>query len=258
MFANERRDKICKMLKTDGAVTTARLVKHFNVSLETVRRDLLQMEQENLLKRVHGGAVSIGEMKFFSELSHRNEENGELKKELAFAATDFVNEKDIIGIDAGSTAIFFAEALKERFSELIVVTYSKDVFDILCKHENFNVILCGGNFIKSENAFWGPFVIDMLSKLHMQKVFIFPTAVSLENGICDYQCDIYSSQQQMIKSSDEIYILADSTKYEKKALLKLSDMKRDYCYVTDSQLPDELKKLYEENDIQIYVGGNLK
>lgn len=258
MFANERQDEIYKRIKTDGAVTTAKLVKLFGVSVETIRRDLLCMEKEHLLKRVHGGAVALGRMKSFSDLACRNEENSGLKRELASVAAELVKEKDIIGIDAGSTAILFAEALKERFSELTVITYSTDVFEILGKHENFNVILCGGYFNKSENMFYGSFAIDMLSRLHMQKVFIFPTAVSLEHGICDYQSDVYQIQQQMIKSSDDIYILADSSKFEKKALLKLDDMKNEYIYVTDSSLPDELKKLYEENDIKIYMKGNVR
>lgn len=60
MFADEHQNEIYKRIKSDGAVTTAALVKRFNVSIETIKRDLLWMEKEHLLKRMHGGAVAIG------------------------------------------------------------------------------------------------------------------------------------------------------------------------------------------------------
>lgn len=251
MLANERQDEIYRMIQRDGAVTTAKLVENFNVSLETIRRDLLLMEKENLVRRVHGGAVAVGRVKMFSELLKRNEENGDLKRELAETAAEMVNEQEIIGIDSGSTAIFFAEALKKRFSQLTVITHSADVFEILGKHADFNVILCGGHFLKRENAFYGPLAEEMLSKLHVLKAFIFPTAVSLEGGICDYQTEMYRVQKQMIKAASEVFILADSSKFEKNALIKLSDMKTEYTYITDSLLPLEIKNIYRENNIKI-------
>ena len=256
MFANERQNEIYKLIQRDGAVTAAKLVSLFGVSLETIRRDLLSMEKENLLRRVHGGAVAVGRMKLFSELRERNTENEDLKRELAKTAVSHVNEKEIIGIDSGSTAIFFAEELKKRFYELTVITHSVDVFEILGTHAEFKVILCGGYFLKSENAFYGPLTEDMISKLHIQKAFIFPTAVALEGGICDYQTDLYQVQRQMIKSSSEVFILADSSKFEKNALIKLCDMKNEYSYITDSLLSDEIKKIYKENNIKIYFKEN--
>ena len=73
----------------------------------------------------------------------------------------------------------------------------------------------------------------------------------LEYGICDYQKDLYQIQKQLIKSSNEIYILADSSKFEKAALLKLSNMKPDYIYITDNSLQNEIVKLYKENNIEL-------
>lgn len=90
----------------------------------------------------------------------------------------------------------------------------------------------------------------------MQKAFIFPSAVSLEYGICDYQKNLYQVQKQMIYSSDEIYILADSSKFEKKALLKVSDMKKEYTYVTDGNISEELKILYQKHNMNLCIGRN--
>ena len=249
MLSKERQNIIRSLIKSNGAVTTSNLVKKFDVSLETIRRDLLYMEQMGLLTRVHGGAVAVGEMKPFYDLEKRNLDNSDKKRELSLLAAEFIDEDDYICIDSGSTAIIFAEVLKKKFSNLTVITHSLDVFEIL--HNKFTVILCGGYFFEKENSFYGSPTIDMLNAVHAKKAFIFPSAVSLEFGIYDYQQDLLLVQKAMLKAADEIFILADSSKFESKALLKLDDMCADYAYITDSKLPLELKQLYLENSIKI-------
>ena len=123
MLAKERQEKILELLQRNGAVTTSHLVDLFQVSIETVRRDLLSMEQQGRLSRVHGGAVAKQNMKPFYELEKRNTEYSGEKLALSRKAAEFVSEGDVIGIDVGSTANFFADALKERFSRLTVITY---------------------------------------------------------------------------------------------------------------------------------------
>lgn len=258
MFAKERQDKIYEMIQKNGAVTTSTLTQAFGVSVETIRKDLLNMERKGQLIRVHGGAVAKNDMRPILKLQERNKECSDQKMSLSLKALEFISEGEIIGVDAGSTAISFAEVLKEKFSRLTVVTYSLDVFNILCNHKDFSVILCGGHFMKHENTFYGTLTLDMLNTLHVQKSFIFPSAVSLEYGICDYNKEFYLVQKQLIKSSDDIFILADSSKFEKKALLKVDDMRTDYVFISDSDLPEELRVLYRENNIRIYTGENKK
>lgn len=252
MFANERQNTIYNMIRSDGAVMTADLVKHFGVSIETVRRDLLAMEQRGLIVRVHGGAVAKNGMKPYSSLTERNREGSRQKHSLSLKATEFISEGDIIGVDSGSTALAFAEALSGKFSKLTIITHSLDVFQIL--RDQYEIILCGGHYMEAENAFYGPLTIQMLESLHMPKAFLFPSTISLECGICDYQPDLYLIQKLLLRSADEIFILADSSKYEKKALFRLDDMNTDYHYITDGDLPEQLRKLYAENNIRIYTG----
>lgn len=254
MYAEKRQGIIFEHIQRFGAVTTKKLMDEFDVSIETIRRDLLSMEKRGLLKRVHGGAVEISDMKRFTELKDRSKEFSEEKRNLAINAMRFVNDGDVIFIDAGSTAISFAQALKENFSNLTVVTHSLDVFNSLCYHKDFKVILCAGFFDKKENAFYGSLVLDSLAKIHVQKAFIFPSALSIEFGICDYQDELLQIQKQILKCSDSIYVLADSSKFEKNALLKITDMKKEYYYITDNKLLDGLENIYKENEINIFKG----
>lgn len=252
MFAHERQDRIFEMINKNGAVVTSELVSIFKVSIETIRRDLLTMEQDGRLLRVHGGAVAkSGVMPFYS-LDERMEQCDNGKRNLAEKAAELVENGDIIGIDSGSTAMAFAEILKIRFTNLTIITHSMDVFNILSP--NFDVILCGGIYMQKENAFYGPLTIDMLKHLHITKVFICPTAISLEYGIFDYQHELYQIQKAMMNISERTVILADSSKFEKTALLKIDDMKNDYDYVTDFNISEKLIELYRKNDIKIHIG----
>lgn len=251
MLANERQQKIYEMICEKDAVSTSDLVKRLTVSVETVRRDLLELEGKRLLKRVHGGAIKSGDMRQFFELEERHKSREAEKRELTKVAMSVVQERDIISIDSGSTAIFFANALKENFSSLTVVTHSLDVFEILHEHKSFNVILCAGNYMKKENAFYGLLTMETLKQLYVKKAFICPSAVSLENGIYDYQPDLCMIQRKYMSISDKIYILADSSKYEKRALIKLGDMRPEYTYITDHNLKSDLKMMYLESGMQV-------
>jgi len=161
MLAEERQNQILKILKENGAVTTSVLMKTFDVSIETIRRDLLEMEQRQIVRRVHGGAIlPENDMIPFSTLSQRSHERIDKKIELSRTAAKFVSEGDFIGIDEGSTAIYFAQMLKECFSRLTIVTHALNVFEVLRGYKNFDVILCGGHFMPRENAFYGPLTIN--------------------------------------------------------------------------------------------------
>ena len=252
MLATERQQKINEILQKNGAVTTADLMETFGVSIETVRRDLLLLEQQGRLSRVHGGAVAKNDMTPFSDLEQRNLEFVEQKNALSERAMAFINEGDVIAVDEGSTAMLFAKALKAHFDTLTVITHSLDVFQALNHHKNFTLILCGGHFLPQENAFYGPLVLESLCHLHAQKVFIFPSAVSLEHGIADYQSDLFPVQKQLFSVADSVFVLADSSKFEKTALLKVADMNDEYTYITDDALSDDLAKLYAENGKAVY------
>ena len=251
MFANERQKKIAEMLKDKGAVLTAELVKLFGVSIETVRRDLLAMEAAGMLTRVHGGAVENGGMTPRLTLSERTKEHESQKKALADTAAAYISEGDVVGIDQGSTAIALAFAIKRRFTRLTVITHSLDVFNILAGHREIQVILIGGYYMAEENALYGKPALSMLSQMRVGKAFIFPSGISVTDGIFDFQNELCQMQSALIGSADEVYILADSTKLERRALLKISDMNTAYKYITDSSVSEEIKKLYLENNIKL-------
>ncbi len=254
MLASERQRIICEKLNKNGAVTVSELISKLGVSIETVRRDLLQLEKKGMLSRVHGGAIPKAHLKYAGDFSERKGENRSLKYELSKTAATLIENGDIIAVDAGTTAIEFAEVLKESFSELTVVTHSLGVFEILSENKNLKTILIGGAFERGERAFFGTLTTEGYERLHVSKAFIFPTAVSISGGISDFNFELADVQRQIFKIADKAIVLADSSKFEKASLIRIGDVSTEHIYVTDSKLAESIFELYKENNLTILKG----
>lgn len=254
MIANVRKQQICELLKKHSAVTTTSLAEKFDVSIETIRKDLLSLEKEGRLSRVHGGAVSKSVSLGYTELSERMESMMDEKREMSEAAAQFIKNGDSVAIDTGSSAKEFIEVLKERFDKLTIVTHSMEVFERAVGYKDFEVILCGGYFMQSEKSFYGDFALEMLDNIYVGKAVIFPAALSLKNGICDCSPQLAAMQKKMIASADEVIVAADSSKYEKSALIKAADMSAAYTYVSDFGISEEICEIYKNNDIKLVRG----
>lgn len=251
MIGNLRRKAICELLEKQSAVTTLALSEKFGVSIETVRKDLLRLEKDGLLERVHGGAVPKSGVRPAESFEKRLARHVNEKREISLVAAKLVNNGDVIAIDTGSTAREFIEAVKDELDKLTIVTHSRDVFEAACDHKNFNVILCGGFYLKNENSFYGDFAMDMLDNIRVNKAFVFPNSISLNNGIFDANVNLAQMQKKLIACANEVIFVADSSKFEKTSLIKVAQMSSQYIYVTDSQLPDEVKEIYKNNDMKI-------
>lgn len=155
MFANERRIKIAEMLERRSSVTVAELTDAFQVSLETIRRDLEYLERQGALKRVHGGAITVRKMQSYSSLSARVTEHREEKRRLALAAIPYIREGDCISLDTGSTSFELAALLCEHFHELTVVTNSLQVFRFFRERKGSRPFLREGSICRMRRLFTG-------------------------------------------------------------------------------------------------------
>jgi DeoR/GlpR family transcriptional regulator of sugar metabolism len=252
MFANERYSVILDLINQNGSVAVAELVEVLHTSTETIRRDLLYLEREKLLQRVHGGAIAISSMNKFPSLTQRLNENNEQKEQLSESAALLLKEGDIIAIDAGSTAVEFVNILKKSFKNLTIVTHSVKNFDMIKSIVGFKSILIGGEYLQSEDMFYGGLAMETIQKLHVDLFFLFPSAVSLRHGVSDFIPESVSMQKAYLQIADKVVVMADSSKYEKNAFLKICNMNSSYTYITNSDLDDSIYKIYKNNNINLY------
>ena len=254
MFASQRHDQIQVLLRENGAVTIAGLMETFGVSMETARRDLAAMEKAGLLIRVHGGALPLDSTQSYRPLQDRMQFQQSQKQAIARAAAEFVNEGDYIAVGSGSTALAFAQELRKRFRRLTVVTYSLDVFDTLRDLPEYTLMITGGVFKPTEGAFFGPAAEAFLSEIYVQKAFIFPLMLSLDKGLTDHTSPV-PNMQMLVRQCDHVYVLADSTKFQKSAIYQISPMRQDFVYITDNHMPQALRSIYTDNHLHFIYAG---
>ena len=224
MFANERRNKILELLSRRSSVTVKELTGLFQVSLETIRRDLEYLEKQGALKRVHGGALSMNRMQSYTGLSERSTEHQTEKRQIARAALSHIREGERIALDAGTTTSELAHLLCDSFQELTIVTASLPIFEILSAKPGFQVILTGGFYLPGEKAFYGHLALDMIRQLHVSAFFHAPSALSLNFGMSEHIRELVEVQRALIAAADQVFVLADSTKFETCAALKVCDL----------------------------------
>lgn len=254
MLSEERYEKILNMIKTKNFVKVSELMEAFGVSIETVRRDLFFLESSGLLKRIHGGATAPEKIHEFQDLSHRVHIQSEQKKCLANMAVSLIKENDIIAIDSGSTAIEFAEAIRNKLHSLTVVTNSISVFDVLRNNPGIKLILIGGQYYKSEDAFYGTLAENQLKNLRVCKSFVFPSGVSLKYGITDYIVEFIPIQKAYLDIAEQSIIMTDSSKFEFSAFIKICDINSSQVYITDNKLSDDIYEMYMQNSINVFRG----
>lgn len=253
LLAEERKESILKMLEDEGSVKVSKLIKFFNVSIETVRRDLESLEKEGFLKRVYGGAIieksrvnQIGyikrEKKFIDE-----------KKEIAKIAIKYVAEGQSIALNNSTTNIEFARELKKNFKELTILTNSLFIASELADANEFNIILAGGILNKKEYAFYGDIAIDTLSNFVVDKAFISVSGVSLDRGITEYLTEEVQMEKKLIGIAQEIIILADHSKIDSVSLIKVMDIYDANLIITDSELEPKIVNKYKKNGIEIIM-----
>ena len=251
MFADERYKEIIHMLNEKGSVSVSELTERFHISTETVRRDLIAMESQGELKRVHGGAIRLAQMKEFKQVALRKNDFYEEKHLLSETGIRLIREGDIISIDSGSTAVIFANTLKGKFKSLTIITHSLEAFKELESETTYKKILVGGEYLESESAFYGELAIQFLSQLHIGKAFIFPSALSIDGGAEDFITELVPVQKAYMKKANQVYIMSDSSKFEKTALLKLCDLETCSGVITDDQLDQGIYERYIQANINV-------
>ena len=249
MLASQRHNQIQAMLQENGAVTIAQLMETFGVSMETARRDLAAMETVGLLTRVHGGALPLDTSPLYRPLKDRLGEQHAQKHAIAQAAAALVEENDYISIGGGSTALAFAQALRQKIRRLTVVTYSLDVFETLQDLPDYTILFTGGQLNPNERVFRGVAVQQFLSSVYVRKCFFFPSVLSLETGITCYTQELPRWITPMLRQCDQVYMLADYTKFQKNAPYQITPMRQDFIYITDNGMPQSLRSIYAANHL---------
>lgn len=245
MLAIERRNDILERLQEEKRVVVSELSAAYNVSEETIRRDLEKLENDGLVVKSYGGAV-LKEQSFFDlPFNIRKKQRVAEKQKIARLIADMVRDGEALMLDASSTDVYIARALKEK-KKLTVITNSVEVIVELFDVPEWTVISTGGVSREKSFALVGPRTDEVLSSYHVDKAIISCKGVDLENGVTDSDEQDASSKRMMLYAAKERILAADHSKFGNTAFTKVAEWADITRFVTD-QKPEEkwLQKLKE-------------
>lgn len=252
MKFEERKRYIIEKLDKADQVEVIDIMDAFQVSAITARRDLMQLEKEGLLVRTHGGAIKqpgSGKKKLFS-YDEKAVLNKDRKQYIAGLAAKLIQEGDVIFIDSGSTLHYLTPHLT-TFRHLTVITNSLPVASDLIGHTNIRINLVGGEADHERKAVYGLVAQNTLEHYHANKAFIGADGVSLQRGLTTYDEKEAGISRKIAASSEEVYLLCDSSKIEKNSFVKFAPLSILKAMITDSALPADVKSAYQANGISI-------
>ena len=210
MITEQRHQLIIAELKQKGTIRVADLVEKFNSSESTIRRDLVQLEALNYLKRVHGGAVLVQNKfieKSFDDKSHQFV--GEKDLIAQYAAT-LVEEGDSVYLDSGTTTYEMIKYLKDK--NIVVVTNGLSHVEALIEN-NISCFVLGGKVKQKTKAVVGYEAISILNRYRFDKCFMGSNGVHSVHGFTTPDPEEAMIKESAIKASNNIFVLADESKF---------------------------------------------
>lgn len=253
MYAEERHDAIAELVTQRGRVAVADLAEIFDVTTETVRRDLDSLERAGLLRRVHGGAVPPNGLRERS-VAERTQARAEYKERIAKAAMRLLPDSGgTILLDAGTTTARLAARLPlDR--DLTVVTNSLTVAEALAGVNGIRLEMLGGRVRATTRACVGLATLAGLERLRVDVAFLGVNGFTVAGGLTTPDPDEAAVKAAMVAAARRTVVLADSTKIDRDYLVRFARTDEVSAFVTDDELDHELRDRYQAAGVEVLLG----
>jgi DeoR family fructose operon transcriptional repressor len=228
------------------------LANRFDVSLETVRRDLVALENEGVLERVYGGARGLPARSFEPPVSERERSQLEAKRAMAQLVCGLLSPGETVIFDVGTSVAEVARCLPWDLS-LRVLTASVPAAVELDQRPEVRVLLCGGELRRGDMALSGAQAERFFESFYAEKAILGSGAVHPEAGLTDYYSAEVAVRQLMLAHAKESYVLADSTKLGCVALCRVCGLEALTAVVTDAGADPAVVRALEEAGTRVLV-----
>jgi DeoR/GlpR family transcriptional regulator of sugar metabolism len=236
--ANARRAAMIELINELGFCSITDLCERLGVSRMTVRRDIQQLEEANLVRSTYGGVVPLTSQSTGTHFELRLRQQATAKRAIARRAVELITQESsaIVGIDAGTSALEVARYLRPA-DGCTIVTHSLPVMNELCQRPHVEVIGIGGVLHPETQAFAGPTTIAALQRVRLTTLIL--TTSALRDGVmyCGNAFDA-DTKREMMRIADQVVLIADSSKFRKVAAFDIDDLSRVDTVITDSAATD--------------------
>ena len=255
MLAEDRRNYILRLLESRSSVSVAELSATFSLSEVSVRKLLSTMEEEGLIRRTWGGAVSAyGSLR---EFSHKEKEPVQLLEKIAIAKAAYgcIAEGDAVFLDCGTTTIQLARLIRTGAKRhLMVATTGVNIALELAEAEDIPVILIGGELRHRILSCTGPFAENMLKSMFFDKGFISGNHLTAEHGFTTPSVQEAKLKRMIMQNCKESYVLLDHTKFGDDSLSLIAPTAELDGLITDWHTPGSVLLPLREQGVRILQG----
>ncbi|PZG40659.1 DeoR/GlpR transcriptional regulator [Listeria ivanovii] len=248
MLKKERHIYILKEVQSEGRALVAELTKKLNVTEDTIRKDMQELSAQGLIRRVHGGALSIVDDKI--DFETRIDQNASIKEHLAELAIPLLENISVIFIDGGTSNLKFAEKIPPHFKGR-VITNSPSVALALCNHPNIQINLLGGELNKKSRVSTGTFTLQEVEKIYVELCLLGISSIDSNYGITVSSFEESLLKKQLIKQSSQVVSLVTSEKLEKISTFFVDKSTALDYMVTEKSVNKSILSAYENIGMKI-------
>jgi DeoR family fructose operon transcriptional repressor len=235
MYAPERQQEILRLARDGGRVDVLSLAEEFQVTAETIRRDLKALDRAGLVRRVHGGAIPAGRLDFEPDLAERESTAADEKDRIARAALAELPAEGSVILDAGSTVGRLAADFPLELS-LTVVTHALSVAARLADHPGIDLHLVGGRVRHRTRAAVDAWALRAYGELKADVVFLGANGFSVDGGLTTPDLAEAAVKRGIVSAARRVVLLADSAKHGQEHFARFGDLADVDLLITDSGL----------------------
>ena len=251
MLAIDRRADIMEQIQRDGSVRVLELSEKYDVTEETIRRDLEKLETEGLVTRTYGGAVLNKGTKEDLSINIREGHNPEAKNRIARKIVDLIEDGDSLMLDASTSTMFVARHLKEK-SNITVITNSLRVPMEMATQNGAEVIVAGGTFRSNSLSMIGNRTADMLDGYFVDKAILGCKGFDPATGTYEPHEMEAEIKKKMRRNAETVILAADNSKFGQKSFIRTIASSDIDIIVTDKKLPEETEEILRKQNISLY------
>ncbi|HOP95343.1 MAG TPA: DeoR/GlpR family DNA-binding transcription regulator [Dictyoglomaceae bacterium] len=252
MLSEERKIRILEILEKERGIKVSDLVRVFNVTGATIRRDLASLEKEGLVKRTHGGAVLPQSFSFEPLYATKKRQNLKEKMAIGEKAAELIEDGETVFIETGSTTLQIARNIKNRH-DLTVVTNSIDVARELLNARGVEVILTGGNLRKETLALIGPLAERVLREFRVDKVFLGISGIIPGKGMSTASIVEAQIKKLLIEMGKEVIGVADHSKFGKECFAFVAPTEVLNKIVIDDKVPSKYIEDLRSEGVEVII-----
>lgn len=226
----ERRNEIARLLMRDGNIKASVLAKEFDVSTETIRKDLIYLEEQGIAQKSYGGAIASGEL-LERPMALKEMEHMEIKTAIAAKAMKLIPENGVILLDAGSTNYALAKLVMLR-SDLTVFTNSIPALSLLADSQN-QVFALGGRVRSSSKGIIGSWAVHALESLCIDIAFLGSDGFLSLSGPSTASYEELELKQTVVSCCGRTVVLTENTKFHANSLFQFCDWQDIHALITN-------------------------